>query len=89
MFKATPITDKIQDVLSRKIDQLRNGHKIDVDHINRLVGLIISVADNDEEALVIAESMPTTLNPAEQIAIPLSYGQFRLDCKTKEWVVIQ
>ncbi len=77
-FQADEFTDRLQDVLGNRIRRGMNRRPIGSSHLNRLIGLILSASKNREEALSVAESMPA-----------LSYGKFRLDCKTMEWIVLE
>lgn len=78
-FQASDFTDRLQDILHAKTQQMRNGFMIKASHINRLIGLIVSASKNNEQALSVAEAMPTKL----------FYGQFRLDCATMRWVILE
>lgn len=45
--------------------------------LDRLANLIISVGENDQERLSIANAIP-----------PRHFGTFRLDAQTRKWIVI-
>lgn len=45
--------------------------------LDRLANLIISVGENDQERLSIADTIP-----------PRHFGTFRLDAKTRKWIII-
>lgn len=86
MFKASPITDKICDILWERSRKLHNGCIVNNSHLLRLAGLLISASPTEEKALELASSMPITRDIPGG-TYPLSYGQFRLDCEALEWIL--
>ncbi len=81
MFKATKITDKIQDIIVNKYSYVDNNQ------IFRLIGLLLSSCESESHALKIAKDIPTTRDiPGGKH--PLRYGDFRLNTKTLQWEIL-
>ncbi len=81
MFKATRITDKIQDVIVNRYPSIDNNQAF------RIISLLLSACESEDQALEIAEDMPIERDVLGG-KHPLRYGQFRLDTKTLKWEIL-